>query len=153
MWGQERRLQWVPCQDVRISAPQAVGPRPLFTILVPWQGHKNQPWLKIICMAVYRCTIYGTKRLVPLNRRRISRLSQLHKIVYHHTPAIQIPSYYLPTQYPTRQLHQYHFIIPTISTTAYHQSFFPKTVKEWNNIPISIIENSSSQNFINSLRS
>ena len=41
-------------------------------------------------------------------RRYTSRLSQFHKIVHHHTTtAINIPSYFLPTSYPTRQLHMY----------------------------------------------
>jgi len=35
-------------------------------------------------------------------RRRISRISLFHKIVHHLTPAIQIPPYYLTTQYPTK---------------------------------------------------
>ena len=37
-------------------------------------------------------------------RRYVSRLSQIHKIVYHHNTAINMPSYYMPTSYPTRQL-------------------------------------------------
>jgi len=58
------------------------------------------------------------------NRRRIDRLSQLHKIIHHHTPAIELPSYFLPTQYSTRQMHQNHFIIPVSSTLLYQKSFF-----------------------------
>jgi len=51
------------------------------------------------------------------------------------TPAIQLPPYYLTTQYPTRQLHQYHYIVPATSTTAHQQSYFPKTIIEWNSLP------------------
>ena len=41
-------------------------------------------------------------------RRYTLGLSQFHKIVHHHTTtAINIPSYFLPTSYPTRQLHIY----------------------------------------------
>ena len=56
----------------------------------------------------------------------VSRLSQIHKIVYHHntSTAINMPSYYMPT---TRQLHTYRYIIQFISTTSYQQSFFPKS--------------------------
>ena len=67
-------------------------------------------------------------------RRYTSRLSQFHKIVHHHTTAINIPLYFLPTSYPTRLLHMYRFIIPSISTTSYQQSFFPKTIKQWNSL-------------------
>ena len=49
-------------------------------------------------------------------RRYVSRLSQIHKVVYHHNTAINMPSYYMPTSYPTRQLHTYRYIIPFIST-------------------------------------
>ena len=56
-------------------------------------------------------------------RRCLSRLSLFHKIVYHSTPALQLPTYYLTTQYPTRQLHQYRFIVPATSTTVYQQSY------------------------------
>jgi len=63
-------------------------------------------------------------------RTRFSRISLFHKIVHHLTPATQLPPYYLTTQYPTRQFHQYRFIIPATSMTAYQQSYFPKTIIE-----------------------
>lgn len=85
------------------------------------------------------------------HRRRINRLSQFHKIVHHLTPAIQMPPYYLTTYYPTRKLHHCHFITPATSTTAYQQSFFPKTLKEWNNLPINIIEASTTKQFMTAL--
>ena len=47
-------------------------------------------------------------------RRHINRLSQFHKIVHQLTPSIQLPSYFLLTQYPTRQLHQHRFIIQSV---------------------------------------
>ena len=82
------------------------------------------------------------------SRRHISRLTQLYKIIHHHTPAIHLPPYYLPTQYPTRHFHQHHYILPSISTTAYQQSFFPKTIKQWNNLPKDVIESSSVEQFV-----
>ena len=82
------------------------------------------------------------------SRRYISRLTQSYKIMHHHTHAIHLLPYYLPTQYPTRHLHQYQFILPAISTTAYQQSFFLKTIKQWNNLPDNIIESSSIQHFV-----
>ena len=48
------------------------------------------------------------------NKRCISRLNQLHKIIQHQTSAIEMPTYHLSIQYLTRQLHQYHFIISVI---------------------------------------
>ena len=80
-------------------------------------------------------------------RRYVSRLSQIHKIVYHHNTAINMPSYYIPTSYPTRQLHAYRYIIPSISTTSYQQSFFPKSIKQWNNLPNDCISIRSFEHF------
>jgi len=82
-------------------------------------------------------------------RRHFSRSSLFHKMVHHPTPAIQLPSYYLTTQYPTRQLHQYRFIVPATSTTAYQQSYFPKTIIEWNGLSSNMYETSSTEQFIN----
>ena len=80
-------------------------------------------------------------------RRCVSRFSQIHKIVYHHNTAINMPSYYIPTSYPTRQLHTYRYIIPSISTTSYQQSFFPKSIKQWNNLPSDCIGIRSFEHF------
>ena len=49
------------------------------------------------------------------SRRYISRLTYLYKIMHHHTPAIHLLPYYLPTQYPTKHLHQHHFTLPAIA--------------------------------------
>ena len=67
-------------------------------------------------------------------RRHVNRLSQFHKIVYQLTPSIQLPSYILPTQFPTRQLHRstplHAFINPVSSTLMCQKSFFPNTLRE-----------------------
>ena len=68
--------------------------------------------------------------------------------MHHHPSAVHLLPYYLPTQYPTRHLHQQHFILPAISTTAYQQSFFLKNIKQWNNLPDNIIDSSSIQHFV-----
>ena len=57
-----------------------------------------------------------------------------------HSTTINMPSYYMPTSYPTRQLHSYiatyQYIIQFISITSYQQSFFPKSIKQWNSLPM-----------------
>ena len=57
-------------------------------------------------------------------RRHVNRLSQFHKIVHNLTPSIQLPSYILPTHFPTRQLHQHRFINPASSTVMYQKKNF-----------------------------
>jgi len=80
-------------------------------------------------------------------RRRINRLSQFHKIVYQLTPSIQLPSFFLPTHYPTRQFHPHRFIIPFSSTMMYQKSFFPNTIRECN-----LLEEQSTDFFINHIK-
>ena len=59
------------------------------------------------------------------------RLQILHKIHYQQL-SLQIPHYYLPKTRPTRQYHHLHYILPTSSTTAYQNSYFSRTINEWN---------------------
>ena len=72
-------------------------------------------------------------------RRKISRLLTFYKILHCQLP-ISIPPYYLPMTRDTRQYHQHHFILPTVSTASYLNGFFLKTVKEWNLLPQFIID-------------
>ena len=54
-------------------------------------------------------------------RRYVSRLSQIHKIVYHHNTAINMPSYYMPT---TCLLHAYIISNQTITYISIHHSVY-----------------------------
>ena len=51
-----------------------------------------------------------------------------------------IPSYYHHTQFHTRQHHPNHFILPQATLNTYKYSFYPRTIKDWNNLPINMIE-------------
>ena len=55
-------------------------------------------------------------------RRKISRLQTFYNVLHNQIP-LSIPSNYLPMTRETRQYHQYHFILPTTSTTAYQKVF------------------------------
>ena len=61
-------------------------------------------------------------------RRKISRLQTFYKVLHNQIP-LSIPSNYLPMTRETRQYHQYHFILPTTSTTAYQKVFSPEQFK------------------------
>ena len=84
--------------------------------------------------------------------RFVTRLTFLYKIIHGIVPLI-LPSHFIPTQYPTltRQHHGKHFIIPSNSTAAYQQSFYPRTIREWNNLLIAIIETIDIEDFTNKL--
>ena len=71
--------------------------------------------------------------------RKLSRLQILHKIHYQQL-SLQIPHYYLPKTRPTIQYHHLHYILPTSSTTAYQNSYFSRTINEWNILPTDTIE-------------
>ena len=94
---------------------------------------------------------YGQSSVTPMldhelqwstlsQRRYISRLQMFYKIIYHHL-AIEVPSYFIPTQQATRYLYTLHYIIPFANTDSYKYSFF--TIRDWNNLPIDLIETGS----------
>ena len=71
--------------------------------------------------------------------RFVTRLTFFYKIIHGIVP-LTLPSYFITTQYSTRQHHGKHFIIPSSSPAAYQQSFIQETIREWNHLPIAIIE-------------
>ena len=83
-------------------------------------------------------------------RRMITRLQTLFKIL-HNDYALEIPHHYLHQTRHTRQYHPQHFIIPNSSTVTYQQSFYSKTINEWNNLPTAIIDHDDLNLFTNNL--
>ena len=79
-------------------------------------------------------------------RRYNSRLNNFYKSIYHHT-ALKIPTYFTRTQRSTRQYHPFHFIIPIINCDYYKYSFYPRSIRDCNNLPIDIIESNSQSLF------
>ena len=84
------------------------------------------------------------------SRRRISRLQILYKGI-NNLSGLSIPYYFLSTQRSTRHHHLHHFIQPSTRTNYYQNSFFPKTIKDWNNLPVTIIESENIDIFTNHL--
>ena len=84
-------------------------------------------------------------------RRMIIRLQTLFKIM-HNEYALKIPTHYLPMTRHTRQYHPLHFTLPNSSTVTYQQSFYCKTINEWNHLPISTIEQDNLNLFTNQLQ-
>ena len=78
-------------------------------------------------------------------RRHVNRLSQFHKIDHQLTPSIQLPSYFLPTQYPTIDSFINIDLSSVSSTVSYQKSFFPNTLREWNTLPNNFIEEQSTE--------
>ena len=72
-------------------------------------------------------------------RRRISRLQTFYKATYKLS-VLSIPSYFLPAQRLTRHYHPLYYIVPCSRTNSYQQSYYPRTIKDWNELPHHIIE-------------
>ena len=72
-------------------------------------------------------------------RRQSSRLTLFYKIINNFL-SISVPSYYHHTQFPTRQPHRDHFILPQATLNTYKYSFYPRTIQDWNNLLINVIE-------------
>ena len=81
-----------------------------------------------------------------------ARLSIFYKILYEYDFPVQIPPYFLKTQYPTRHHHPSHFILPPVNTTQYQQNYFPRSIKDWNTLPTTTTESSSLHMFTCSLK-
>ena len=69
-------------------------------------------------------------------RRRRNRLIQLYKIINGYTLGAELPAIYLPQMIITRHYHPSHFILPAANTNNYQASFFYRTVKDWNDLPL-----------------
>ena len=66
--------------------------------------------------------------------RKMFSLQILFKII-HHNYSLLIPPYYLPVVRSTRQYHPRRFILPNPNTVLYQQSFYFRSIHDWNNLP------------------
>ena len=83
---------------------------------------------------------------------KLSRLHTLHKVFYHQL-SLSIPPYYLSTIGSTRQYHPLHYILPCSFTTAHQNSYFLRTISDWNKLPTRLIEVTDSDTFKTKLQS
>ena len=80
-------------------------------------------------------------------RRNESKLILLYKIVNElvevNTDDILLSR---PSIHNTRG-HQLRFLPPPTRINSYHSSFFPSAIRQWNNLPESVINSSSVEHF------
>ena len=79
-------------------------------------------------------------------RRKQTRLTNLYKIV-NGTLAVVIPNYFRQKKRQTRNYHPLTFVNAGCRTNIYKYSFFPRTVKEWNELPETFIEAANTEAF------
>ena len=72
------------------------------------------------------------------------------KIIYSSS-VLKIPGYFSNTTYPTRHRHPLHFEIPFIRTNHYKFSYYPRSIRDWNNLPIDTIESQFLEVFLGKL--
>ena len=72
-------------------------------------------------------------------RRKIARLNLFYKIMSNPSVLV-LPPYYQYTHRNTLHHHHLHLIKPQTNTSAYQKSFFPRTSKYQNHLPMSIVE-------------
>ena len=74
------------------------------------------------------------------SRRKVHRLCILHKAV-HGQAAIRIPpTFHLRQNSSTRNYHPKKYININTSTNVYKNSFFPRSIKDWNDLPDHLLE-------------
>ena len=84
---------------------------------------------------------------IPLKiRRTISRLTLLHKAI-HGDGGLAFPDYVTKRRRRLRNSSQNKFIEPLSNTETYKNSYFCRTVKDWNASPIEIVNIKSADRF------
>ena len=81
-------------------------------------------------------------------RRKHQRLNLFYQII-HGLVGLSLPDYIDFSNRSTRNHHPFHLVLPSTSTTTYMSSIFPRTIRKWNSLPISLIELNSLATFSN----
>ena len=103
-----------------------LGPLPVKQHPCPWKIQRKAFHWIIIDYNRYSSI---TKLLHDLNwqslqiHRKISRLQIFYKAA-HNSMALSIPQHFLSASRPTRNYHQYHYIIPSAQTSFYQHFLF-----------------------------
>ena len=80
------------------------------------------------------------------NRRQTARLTLFHKIT-HDEVDIDLPDYIVKKNRSLRHYHQNKFIELQSNTEAYRNSFYCKTIRDWNSLPNNILDIDNSRKF------
>ena len=85
-------------------------------------------------------------------RRKRMRLSLLYKCI-NNLIALKIPHYFTLNPTLSRIHHQLSYNFSNIRTDSYINSYFPRTIREWNALPSHVIESTSLNTFLDQLDS
>lgn len=84
-------------------------------------------------------------------RRKIQRLTTLHKILYHDLD-LDIDLYTKQKVARSRRSHNKQFETKHYTSTKFFQSFFPETTRLWNSLPPSCVATNRAKVFRNSVQ-
>ena len=92
-------------------------------------------------------TLLEQLELPPLStRRKIARITLLHKAI-HEKVAIPIPSYIIKPTRTSRFHHPKRYIQIRPKKDVYKYSFFPRTIRDWNQLSDFLLDIESSEEF------
>ena len=80
------------------------------------------------------------------DRRVDARLAMLYKII-HEKVAISKTNRLIPPHRLSRNMHTQSFQMPSCRTQLRQNSFFPRTIKAWNNLPLNTVMCDSVESF------
>ena len=100
----------------------------------------------------YQSTDSVTNMLQELNwdtlesRRKKSRLTMLYKF-HNNLLDSDCHKYLAPVDRPSRHWHKFAYRVPSSATNYHQMSFIPRTIKDWNCLPIKVVEANSAPSF------
>ena len=80
------------------------------------------------------------------NRRRQQRLTMMYKI-HHGLVAVNKDAYMCPTIRPSKNNNNLAYMIPDTGPDYYNQSYFPRTIREWNSLPTDTVNAATLDSF------
>ena len=80
------------------------------------------------------------------SRGKISRLQTLYKIIHQHY-SLSIPPHFTTMERSTRLYHPSHFVLPNSHTFSYQQSYYLRSIRDWNNLPPYLYESTNFDSF------
>ena len=80
------------------------------------------------------------------NRRKIARLTLMYKIT-NGIVNIDPSSKLIPPNRYSRKMHNHTFQHPSCNTTMRSQSYYPRTIREWNALPADTVKAASLDSF------
>ena len=82
------------------------------------------------------------------DRRRIARMSMMYKIHHNLVCVRNIKGQLHPLPPRQRRGHDQQFVLPQCRTQYHQNSFLPRTIKQWNQLPQEVIEANTIDTFV-----